>query len=60
VLSAIIFPELIMPQGEFDISWSNLRLLAGLLAFVVAWRTKSAVLTIATGMAALLLLQALI
>ena len=60
VLSAIIFPELMMPQGKFDISWSNLRLLAGLLAFIVAWRTRSAVLTIAIGMAALLLLQVLI
>ncbi len=60
VLSAIIFPELLMPQGKLDISGSNLRLLAGMLAFVVAWRTKSALLTIAAGMAGLLLLQALI
>ena len=60
VLSAIIFPELLMPSGTLDISLGNLRLLAGILAGLIAWRTKNVVLTIAAGMAALLLLQALI
>jgi branched-subunit amino acid transport protein len=53
VLSAIIFPELLLPQGVLDISLSNLRLLAGLAAILVAWRTKNTVLTILVGMAAL-------
>ena len=59
VLSAIIFPELLMPAGSLNISLSNLRLLAGLLAGFVAWRTKNVVLTIAVGMAALLIFQVL-
>lgn len=60
VLTAIVFPELLMPGGVFDLSLGNARLLAGVLAALVAWRTKSVVLTILVGMAALYLLQALI
>ena len=59
VLSAIIFPELLRPGGgAFDLSLGNTRLLAGVLATLVAWRTKSVLLTIAVGMAALWILQA--
>ena len=57
VLSAIIFPELLQPGGQLDISWGNDRLLAGLLAAVVAWRTKNVLATIIVGMVALWLLQ---
>jgi branched-subunit amino acid transport protein len=60
VLTAIIFPELLLHSGSFDISLGNSRLLAGLLAILVAWRTKNAVLTILAGMAALYLFQALV
>ena len=59
VLSAIIFPELLMPGGVLDISLGNERLLAGLLAAVVAWRTKNVLWTIVVGMAALWILQVL-
>jgi branched-subunit amino acid transport protein len=59
VLSAIIFPELLMPGGTLDISWGNLRLFAGLAAALVAWRTRNVLLTIAVGMGVLYLLQAL-
>ena len=52
VLSAIILPELLRPGGEpIDISWQNERLLAGLVAAVVAWRTRNALLTIVIGLA---------
>lgn len=57
VLSAIIFPELFMPEGTVDVSLSNERLIAGLIAAVVAWRTKNVLWTIGVGMAALWLLQ---
>lgn len=57
VLSAIIFPELLMPGGTLNVSLGNPRLLAGALAVVVAWRTKNALLTILSGMAALWILQ---
>ena len=59
VLSAIIFPELLQPDSRLDISLGNERLLAGLLAMVVAWRTKNVLWTIIVGMAALWLLQSL-
>lgn len=57
VLSAIIFPELLLPGGHLDVSLGNERLLAGLLAAVVAWYSKNVLWTIAIGMAALWLLQ---
>lgn len=57
VLSAIILPELLRHDGSLNISLNNFRLLAGVLAILVAWRTKNVVLTILVGMAALLLLQ---
>jgi branched chain amino acid efflux pump len=60
VLSAIIVPELVMRHGAPDLSPLNPRLLAGLLAALVAWRTRSVVITIAAGMLALWALQALL
>jgi branched-subunit amino acid transport protein len=59
VLSAIIVPELLMPGGTFDLSPGNERLLAGLAAILIAWRTGNMILTIIVGMALLWLLQAL-
>jgi branched-subunit amino acid transport protein len=60
VLSAIVFPELVVHDGAADLSPGNLRLLAGLVAVVVALRWRNVLLTIATGMAALWSLQALV
>ena len=57
VLTAIIFPELLFPNGTMELSLVNTRLMAGILAALVAWRTKSVVLTILVGMAVLLTLQ---
>jgi branched-subunit amino acid transport protein len=57
VLTAIIFPELLMPGGTLDISLGNARLLAGAAAILVAWRTRNTVLTIVVGMLALWALQ---
>lgn len=57
VLSAIIFPELFMHDGTLDLSLDNSRLLAGLVAILVAWLSKNTLLTIIAGMLALLLLQ---
>jgi branched-subunit amino acid transport protein len=53
VLTAIIFPELFINQGQLNLSLGNSRLLAGVLAVLVAWRTRSPVLTIVVGMIAL-------
>ena len=57
VLSAIVFPELLMSQGRLVLSLGNDRLLAGLVAVLVAWITKNTLLTILAGMVALLILQ---
>jgi branched-subunit amino acid transport protein len=57
VLSAIILPELLQPAGTLDLSWGNVRLLAGLIAALVAWRTQSVLGTIGAGMGALWILE---
>jgi len=57
VLSAIIFPEILIRDGSLDISLGNTRLLAGIVAVFVAWYSKNTLLTILAGMLALLLLQ---
>jgi branched-subunit amino acid transport protein len=57
VLSALVFPALFRPHNVVDISFTNLRLLAGLFAILVAWRTRNVLLTIALGMGALWGLQ---
>jgi branched-subunit amino acid transport protein len=56
VLSAIIFPEVLMHDGGLNLAVDNLRLWAALIAVLVAWRTRSVLLSIATGMAGLYLL----
>jgi len=56
-LTAIVFPELLIRDGVLQVGLDNPRLLAGLLATVVAWRTKSILWTIVVGMLALWLLQ---
>ncbi|MBE0669161.1 MAG: AzlD domain-containing protein [Anaerolineales bacterium] len=59
VLSAIILPELLYHNNVFDASLGNTRLLAGIIAVVVAWYSKNTLLTILVGMTALLILQLL-
>ena len=59
VLSAIIFPELLYRADHLDPSPGNTRLLAGIIATLVAWYTKNTLLTILAGMIALLILQLL-
>jgi branched-subunit amino acid transport protein len=57
VLSALVMPELLMPGGHLDLGLGNHRWIAGLLAIIVAWRTRNILLTILTGMLAIALLQ---
>ena len=58
VLSAIIFRDVLIQNGALINSIANPRLLAALIASVVAWHTKNALITIGVGMAALILLHA--
>ena len=60
VLSAIIFPSLLLPNGSLALSLDNFRLLAGLVAVLVGWRTRNILLTIASGMGALYLIPLVI
>jgi branched-subunit amino acid transport protein len=57
VLTAILLPDLLISNGEINISLGNARLLAGILAILVAWRTKNVTYTIVIGMLALWILQ---
>ncbi len=60
VLSAIVALQVFIPNGQLDISvLENHRLQASVLAILVAWRTRNMLLTIAVGMAALWILQAI-
>jgi branched-subunit amino acid transport protein len=59
VLSAIILPEMMQPGGKLDLTLGNDRLLAGLIAMLVAWFTKNMIWTVAIGMIALWILQAI-
>ena len=60
VLSAIILPELLLPGGKLNLTLSNARLLAGLLAILVAWRTRNVLLTVGAGMVGLWILQSVV
>ena len=57
VLTAVVIPLLFYSNGSLDVSLGNDRLLAGMVAALVAWRTKSVVFTLGAGMAALWTLQ---
>ena len=57
VLSAIVFPELFMREGSLVVDADNHRMLAGLVAVVVAWISKNTLITILAGMIALFLFQ---
>ena len=57
VLAALTAPTLTHATGSFDLTTP--RFAAGILAAVVAWRTKNVMATIGVGMVALWVLQAL-
>lgn len=55
MLTALIAPDLLMRDGTLAVSADNPRLLAGIIAIVIARLTNSAMWTIVGGMAALLI-----
>lgn len=57
VLAALVVPALVRPGGTFDL-WQP-ELLAGAVAAVVSWRTRSVALTLVVGMTVLVGLQQL-
>ena len=54
-LAALVVPALVRPHSEFDLFQP--RLAAGLIAALVAWRTKNVALTLIIGIAALMLFR---
>jgi branched-subunit amino acid transport protein len=53
VFSAILVPELVMTAGAVHLGLDNPRMLAGILAGAIAWRTRDTLLTVSAGMLAL-------
>ncbi len=56
-LAALVLPALVRPEGELDL-WQP-QLAAGLLAALVAWRTRNVGLTLVVGLGGLMALEAL-
>jgi branched-subunit amino acid transport protein len=56
-LASIVVPALVRPGGDLSL-WQP-RLAAGVIAAVVAWKTRSVALTLVVGMAVLIALEAL-
>lgn len=56
-LASIVAPALLRPEGRVDLTSPELA--AGLIAALVAWRTRSTALTLVVGMGILLALRLL-
>ena len=52
VLSAIVVPALVMTGDSLALGYDNPRLPAGILAGLIAWRTRNTLATIVAGMLA--------
>jgi branched-subunit amino acid transport protein len=59
VLTAVVIPLLFYDNGALEVSLGNERLLAGLVAALIAWRSRSVPFTLGGGMATLWALQAM-
>ena len=58
VLTAVVIPLLFYANGALEVSLGNERLIAGVVAAVICWKTRSVPLTLVGGMAMLWALQA--
>lgn len=59
VLSALVFPALVVQNKQIMFSLENPRLLAGFLAMLVAWKSQNLLLTMMAGLASFWLLTLL-
>lgn len=57
VLSAIVIPELFIREGQIDVSLGNGRMIAGIVAILIAWKFHNSLLTIIAGMVVLMLIE---
>lgn len=53
VLAALVLPAVMYPDRQAAFDWSNPQIPAAILAGLVAWRTKSTLLTLVVGLGAL-------
>ena len=56
-LAAIVVPALLRPEGSLDL-WQP-RFLAGVVAALVAWKTRNIALTLGVGIGLVMLIEAL-
>jgi branched-subunit amino acid transport protein len=56
-LASIVLPALLRPEGTLDVTQP--RLVAGIAAALVAWRTRNVALTLVVGMAVVMAIDAL-
>lgn len=56
-LASIVLPALLRPEGTLDVTQP--RLVAGVAAALVAWRTRNVALTLVVGMAVVMAIDAL-
>ncbi len=59
VLSALVLPQILTRNNSLRISLTNPQLIAGIIAALIAWRTKNVLFTILSGMVVLWVLQLL-
>ncbi|WP_346355248.1 AzlD domain-containing protein [Azotosporobacter soli] len=57
VLTALIVPALLLPKGQIDVSLGNHYLLAGIVAAIVAYKSRNIVATLLLGMGTMLALH---
>ncbi|NUT78722.1 AzlD domain-containing protein [Pseudomonas sp. C1C7] len=53
VLAALVLPAVVYPDRHGTFDWSNPQIPAAILAALVAWRTRSTLLTLLVGMGTL-------
>ena len=59
ILTALIVPALVLPKGQIDISFGNHYLIAGVIAALVAYKSRNITVTLALGMGTMLSLRLL-
>lgn len=59
ILTALIVPTLLLPEGYVNLSFDNHYLMAGLVAAAAAWKSRNMVATLILGMGTMFLLRLL-
>ncbi len=57
ILTALVIPALVLPKGYIDLSINNHYLIAGIIAAIVAYKSRNIILTIGLGMSTMFCLN---